>query len=119
MGSYTRPHSLSIGSFYTCDCHPGVWNRLVVVYAARYRLMIRCSLSSMLLSFKHKLQDVSRNAQNHTCKQPLRVEGYYSSLFSFLPEPEEMAQTIAFLLSDKASYITGADIVADGGYIIN
>ena len=30
-----------------------------------------------------------------------------------------MAQTIVFLLSDKASYITGAQVVADGGYLIN
>ena len=30
-------------------------------------------------------------------------------------EPEEIAQTILFLSSDKASFITGASIAADGG----
>jgi NAD(P)-dependent dehydrogenase (short-subunit alcohol dehydrogenase family) len=31
--------------------------------------------------------------------------------------PEEIAATVAFLSSDKASYFTGADLVADGGMI--
>lgn len=33
--------------------------------------------------------------------------------------PEEVAHTIAFLLSDASSFITGASIVVDGGYTIN
>lgn len=32
--------------------------------------------------------------------------------------PEEIAQVIAFLISEKSSYITGANIVIDGGYTI-
>lgn len=31
-------------------------------------------------------------------------------------KPEEVAATVAFLASDKASYITGATIAVDGGY---
>lgn len=34
-----------------------------------------------------------------------------------LTEPEEIASVVAFLLSDDASFITGADILADGGYL--
>ena len=29
-----------------CDCYPGVCNKLMTIYAAKYTLMIRCSLSS-------------------------------------------------------------------------
>jgi len=30
-------------------------------------------------------------------------------------QPEEIAEVVAFLLSERASYVTGAEIVADGG----
>jgi NAD(P)-dependent dehydrogenase (short-subunit alcohol dehydrogenase family) len=33
-----------------------------------------------------------------------------------LGDPQEVAQTVSFLLSDEASFITGADIAVDGGY---
>jgi 2-keto-3-deoxy-L-fuconate dehydrogenase len=33
-------------------------------------------------------------------------------------KPEEIAEQIAFLLSDRASFITGACLVADGGYTL-
>jgi NAD(P)-dependent dehydrogenase (short-subunit alcohol dehydrogenase family) len=32
-----------------------------------------------------------------------------------LGEPDEIARGIAFLLSEDASYMTGADLVIDGG----
>lgn len=33
-------------------------------------------------------------------------------------EPEEVSETVMFLLSDAASYLTGAEIAVDGGFIL-
>lgn len=35
-----------------------------------------------------------------------------------LGEPEEIAQSVAFLLSDLSGYTTGADLVVDGGFLL-
>lgn len=40
-------------------------------------------------------------------------------LLKRLAEPSEIANTIVFLLSDAASYITGQIISVDGGYLLN
>ena len=34
-------------------------------------------------------------------------------------EPEELAGTIAFMLSDDASYVTSATLLVDAGFIVN
>jgi NAD(P)-dependent dehydrogenase (short-subunit alcohol dehydrogenase family) len=34
-------------------------------------------------------------------------------------EPEELAQAIAFMLSDAASYITSAALLVDAGFVVN
>ena len=33
-----------------------------------------------------------------------------------LGEPEEVANVIAFLASDESSFMTGSEVVVDGGY---
>ena len=37
------------------------------------------------------------------------------SLLGRLAQPEEIAEVVCFLLSDRASFITGATVLADGG----
>ena len=46
--------------------------------------------------------------------EALRREGLLAPMLR-IGQPEEMAEVVAFLLSDRASYVNGAQIVADGG----
>jgi NAD(P)-dependent dehydrogenase (short-subunit alcohol dehydrogenase family) len=46
--------------------------------------------------------------------EALRQEGLLAPL-GRIGQPEEIAEVVAFLLSDRASYVTGAEIVVDGG----
>jgi NAD(P)-dependent dehydrogenase (short-subunit alcohol dehydrogenase family) len=43
-----------------------------------------------------------------------RIEN--GTLAGRIGQPEEIAELVIFLLSEKASYINGEDILADGGY---
>lgn len=60
-------------------------------------------------------QEVEKAAQNDRAKwEPLWGKFH---LLRRLGDPEECAGPIAFLLSDEASFITGADLFVDGGYL--
>jgi NAD(P)-dependent dehydrogenase (short-subunit alcohol dehydrogenase family) len=48
--------------------------------------------------------------------EALRREGLLAPMLR-VGQPEEMAEVVAFLLSDRASYVNGAEIVADGGAV--
>jgi NAD(P)-dependent dehydrogenase (short-subunit alcohol dehydrogenase family) len=46
---------------------------------------------------------------------------YYESRIPLgrIGDPDEIAAPVAFLLSDEASYITSAELLVDGGFIVN
>jgi NAD(P)-dependent dehydrogenase (short-subunit alcohol dehydrogenase family) len=46
--------------------------------------------------------------------EALRREGLLAPMLR-VGQPEEMAEVVAFLLSERASYVNGAEIVGDGG----
>lgn len=49
------------------------------------------------------------------------VHKYYMERIALhrIGEPEELASVVAFLLSDAASYVTSAALLADAGFIVN
>lgn len=55
-------------------------------------------------------------------KQSMAIEGseakedFSSTALGRMAQPSEIADTIVYLLSDKASFVTGAVICADGGW---
>ena len=55
--------------------------------------------------------------------EPMKNEKFIKSverktLLRRLGKPDEIANVIAFLASKEASYVTGADLLVDGGFIL-
>jgi len=86
----------------------------VAVYCARKGYRIRCNsvhpgptmTGLMRASIDH---DPDPEARRRYWLDPVPMDRF--------AEPEEMAALIAFLVSDEASYVTGAAMVADGGLL--
>jgi glucose 1-dehydrogenase len=63
---------------------------------------------------------VRTNMSAHMFDEPDVVK-YYTDRIALhrVGEPEELAGAIAFMLSDDASYVTGATLLVDAGFIVN
>jgi NAD(P)-dependent dehydrogenase (short-subunit alcohol dehydrogenase family) len=50
---------------------------------------------------------------------PLREATIARTMLQRFGEPSEIAKAVRFLMSDEASYVTGTDLIVDGGYLAN
>ena len=88
------------------------YSRAVAVYCAQNKLGIRCnsihpgSVETPILQQVHKGPMEERHIQARAKAIPMRRIG----------QPHEIARPILFLASDDASFITGTELVVDGGY---
>ncbi len=48
-----------------------------------------------------------------------RSDAHASHLLGRMAEPEEVAEAVGFLSSDRASFITGTELMVDGGFLVN
>lgn len=60
------------------------------------------------------LTDMTRKSYEDPVERKKRED---RTILGMYGEPEDVAQAVLFLASDKAKYITGAEIVVDGGWL--
>ena len=88
--------------------------------------MLGKSLGSVLGNHHIRVNVVEPGAIKTNMSAPLleaaaEIRKYYDDRIALhrIGEPQELAGPIAFLLSDDASYITGATLLVDAGFIVN
>ena len=88
--------------------------------------MLGKALGTVLGSHGIRVNVVEPGAIRTNMSAPLleaapEIQKYYNDRIALhrIGEPEELAGPIAFLLSDEASYITGAALLVDAGFIVN
>jgi NAD(P)-dependent dehydrogenase (short-subunit alcohol dehydrogenase family) len=77
--------------------------RYLASYYGKYNIRVNCMSPGGILDEKNQHPSF---IENYSKKSPLKRLG----------NPDEMAPAITFLLSDEASYITGHNLIVDGGW---
>jgi NAD(P)-dependent dehydrogenase (short-subunit alcohol dehydrogenase family) len=87
--------------------------------------MLGKALGSVLGNNGIRVNVVEPGAVNTNMSAPLLdapdIMKYYTDRIALhrIAEPSELAATVAFLLSDDASYVTSATLLVDAGFIVN
>ena len=79
------------------------FSRYLASYYGKYNIRVNCVSPGGILDEKN--QDLSF-IKKYSNKSPLKRLG----------NPEEIAPAITFLLSDEASFVTGHNLMVDGGW---
>jgi NAD(P)-dependent dehydrogenase (short-subunit alcohol dehydrogenase family) len=84
----------------------------VALNGARYKPAVRCNAVCPAFIAGPMVDEIAQGTRN-----PVAVQNKLKSDIPLdrLGKPEEVADLIVFLLSDAASFITGADVPIDGG----
>lgn len=81
------------------------FSRYLASYYGNYNIRVNCVSPGGILDEKNQHHSFIKR---YSEKSPLKRLGY----------PDEIAPSITFLLSDEASYITGHNLMIDGGWTI-
>lgn len=106
----------SIVNIASTDAFTGAY--VSVSYSASKAALVSLgkSLGNIFGSKKIRVNTVSPGWVGTGMDSPAIKEAEQTSPLKRTAKPEEIAETVAFLVSDKASFINGANIVVDGGY---
>ncbi|KAK5234670.1 hypothetical protein LTR47_004113 [Exophiala xenobiotica] len=120
----TIPRDHNVGTIETMDDED--WDLVFVVNVTGMKNCLRAQL-------KYIAKEVGKRGVRVNCiapgftetplmKQSMNIEGSESkedfsvTALGRMAQPSEIADTVVYLLSDKASFVTGAVICADGGW---
>lgn len=90
----------------------GAWTRASALELARYNVRVNAIAPGFVVT-----------PMASSWQSTPELASYWDAMVSRIPlgrtaTPEDMLGTILFLASDASSYVTGATIIVDGGYIV-
>ena len=77
------------------------FSRYLASYCGKYNIRVNCVSPGGIFDYQHP-----KFVKNYEQKVPLKRMG----------RPDDIAPAVSFLLSDEAQYITGQNLIVDGGW---
>jgi NAD(P)-dependent dehydrogenase (short-subunit alcohol dehydrogenase family) len=91
-------------SVLTHECSEEEWNQVLAVNLTGVWLCMKAEITQMLNKAFEKRPDIE---ERYARAEPMKRIG----------QPEEVGEAVAWLCSDRASYLTGLPMPVDGGYM--
>jgi len=106
-----------IGSIYGSRAYSNVWGRRVYGYSLLKAGLIGL-VRDMAVEFAPYVRVNMVSPGGVFDNQPVQFVDRYCERVPLgrMARPEDVAHAVAFLASDKSSYITGQNLIVDGGY---